>query len=222
MPFKSIRSYFVGRRRSLALIFATILLAMGAHKSALTAPITTTIHFEASGFGDGAPTDPVIGTVSLVFDANGGEVLDQPVVDIDLTIGNKVYLADEVGFQYIPSNAGGELTIGGKITGVNLLQFSAIDDFALVITDTLSGTPVFGSFFYGVNEDVFNDASSNSLLSSTVSGIIVDTSNPPPLIPLFFTEAGRVTFVVPEPGTLSLLSVSLLGLVALRRRIRAV
>jgi hypothetical protein len=83
-----------------------------------------TLQFTFSGFGAGAPADPVSGT--LVFDKSATDFSINSLTSIDLTIAGHTYGLGEIGtWNYI-----NDVYLGGVIDGVNTVAFGT-DDFAL-------------------------------------------------------------------------------------------
>jgi len=76
-------------------LFAVSLLSAIPLTPASAIPIT--VSFTASGFQDGAPTDPVTG--SIVYDAASTTAPPNSLTSIDLTIAGHTYSLDEVGFS---------------------------------------------------------------------------------------------------------------------------
>jgi hypothetical protein len=129
-----------------SLLLAVFLLSASPLTPAFAIPIE--VSFTASGFGAGAPTDPVTG--SVVYDAASTTSVIDSLTSIDLTIAGHTYSLAEVGF------AGSNL-IGGLINGVGTVVASTNDFFLLWNATTLSpfvlsyssiGAFVFSSFTF--------------------------------------------------------------------------
>jgi PEP-CTERM motif len=86
--------------------------------------IQVTLSFTASGFGPGAPTDPVTG--SFTYDA--ASITSNPTLltAVNLTIDGLAYTLPEVGFDIEGDNA----LIGGVLNGVDAVE-SGTNDFFL-------------------------------------------------------------------------------------------
>lgn len=182
--------------RILGLIGVGLLASSTLAEAAL---ITGHWHFTASGFTAGAPVDPVTGTVTYRFD-NSATFLNQPLgalvngVVLDATIsGNIPGGPGTLVMTYFLDT----VTPGG----VRVMDVLAIgrapatlvaggtNDWRFGVTD-VSTNPVFREFVYGVE----------SIPAVT-----------------FITTTGSLT-AVPEPGTLTLLSLGLAGLASRKRR----
>ncbi len=125
------------RHRFAAPILAAVFLAVAG--AAQAAPITRTYDFNASGFSGGAPTDPVIGSVTVTFDPMGGDVIDQ-TTDITLNSLN-IALDNAIAFRFLSGL--NRLDIGGISVG-GLVN----NDFFLGITNPESAMPTTTAFEY--------------------------------------------------------------------------
>ena len=101
-----------------AVIFFLALRAISANAVAIK------VDFTAAGFGAGAPTDPVTGTI--IYDAASPTADINSLTSINLTIGGHSYSLGEVGFISWP----GAQCIGGVVNEANALV-SGTDDFTL-------------------------------------------------------------------------------------------
>jgi hypothetical protein len=122
--------------RNIGIIGVVILFLAAGAIPAHAIPIE--VDFTVSGFGSGAPTDPVTGTI--IYDAASTTANINSLTSINLTIDGHSYSVAEVGFithhAYSPTIY--EQIIGGEVTGVQFL-ISGTDDFGLVWDqDTLS------------------------------------------------------------------------------------
>ena len=90
--------------------------------------IPITVSFTASGFGPGAPTDPVSGTI--VYDAASVTGNINSLTSVSLSIGGHAYTLAEVGFL---SPFGTLQVIGGTINGA-LTVAPGTNDFRLTWT----------------------------------------------------------------------------------------
>jgi len=172
---------------SIILMLAAVLLAVGLTTPAWAIPVT--VSFEATGFGAGAPTDPVIGTI--VYDAASTTSNINSLTSISLTIGSHAYTVGEVGFvsPFGTSQVIGALT--GGVTGLSL----GSDDFFMRWDETTLVPDLFG----------YTTASSGVTFFQVVS-------------PTNFTRFSVTadTTSVPEPGSLALFMVGVV-VVKIRR-----
>jgi hypothetical protein len=119
--------------RCLTLAVLALAISVG---SAHASVITLEYDFSASGFGVGAPVDPVTGSFSVTFD-NTADLVDV-TMGISLTDLN-IDLGSAPAFSY--SQFSDSLLIGGLESGVNLIQ-PGTNDFRLIV-DTASTNPTF-------------------------------------------------------------------------------
>ncbi len=103
--------------------------------------ITRRFAFTASGFGSGAPVDPVLGAVSVTWD-NAVDVQDQTAGVVAWSIN--IPFGTAIGFSYVVATD--ELAIGGIDFGVGMLG-SNQDDVSLIILGASAGATG-GDFFY--------------------------------------------------------------------------
>jgi hypothetical protein len=115
--------------RSRFVLFAVFLLSAIPVTPASAIPIT--VSFTASGFGGGAPTDPVAG--SVVYDATSTTAPPSSLTSINLTIAGHAYSLAEVGFD-------DSTLIGGLINGVDAVMNNTNDFF--LSWDASAITPV--------------------------------------------------------------------------------
>jgi hypothetical protein len=76
-------------------IFALVLAACALAPHAEAAPVTQSLSFTASGFGAGAPTDPVTGSLTFTYDPAVPNVL-RAVDSLSMIIGGTTYVAADV------------------------------------------------------------------------------------------------------------------------------
>jgi hypothetical protein len=118
--------------------------------------IQVTLSFTVSGFGAGAPTDPVTG--SFTYDAPSITSDPTSLTAVNLTIGGHAYTLAEVGSEAV----GSEALIGGVVNGVDAVA-SGTDDFFLTWNPVSSvpdvfvyATPNTPNIFDGTNFTQFN------------------------------------------------------------------
>jgi hypothetical protein len=92
--------------------------------------IQVTLSFAVTGFGPGAPTNPVVG--SFIYDAASIKSDPTSLTSVDLTIDGHAYTLAEVGFA--PS------VIGGVVNGVGSVKHGFNDFFLL--WNAASSTPL--------------------------------------------------------------------------------
>ena len=157
--------------------------------------ITGTESFTASGFGAGAPTDPVFGTVTYSFN-NAANF--QSVADGGTANGSPVHVS--VSGLNLPGSWVPVLTYvhNGTLGGVSVSD-------VLGIGDILNGTLVLPS----TND--WRVAFDNISTRPTFREFTYSTTASPTL---FVATTGSV----PEPGTLGLLGLAFAGAAAARRR----
>ena len=146
-----------------------------------------TMAFSASGFGAGAPSDPISG--SLTWRAASQDAPIEELLSINLTIAGHSYGLAELGFN--------GFVIGGLVSTINGVDASANAHDFLMEIDPLTeqfAIPV----FYGVqgvtNQIWFGNGD----------------------LDLRFEGGGTV----PEPGSLALVTLAMLGAVGARRLAR--
>src|SRR6266436_6181751 len=90
---------------------ASCILALGAGPAS-AAKITETINFTASGFGPGAPVDPVIGAFTITLDPTVDTPFTIPPVGTTITLDNVNITpgANAPSFFYSANTSGGFLT----------------------------------------------------------------------------------------------------------------
>jgi hypothetical protein len=91
------------------------------------------VSFDVTGFPAGAPTDPVVG--SITYDAASVTAPINSLLSINLTIAGHTYSLSEVGFI----NAGSSELVGGLITGVGSIG-AGTNDFSFGWTGSHPGS----------------------------------------------------------------------------------
>ena len=163
---------------------------------AQAAPITLNYDFTASGFGPGAPVDPVVGSFSVTFD--NATNLSNVTSGFSLT-GFNLPLDSAPAFNYFQHPPGGpgpeQLQIGGLQGGAGVLTPS--DDFILVLNDVSTTPRVIGLSY------------SRIATGDAVFGADELTLTPTEMPP-----------AIPEPASLTLLGLGLAGIGTRRWRQR--
>ena len=126
--------------------------------------ITRRFAFTASGFGSGAPADPVLGAVSVTWD-NAVDVQDQTAGIVAWSIN--IPFGTAIGFSYVVATD--ELAIGGIDLGVGMLG-SNQDDVSCIILDASAGATG-GDFFYSVQ-------GSPAIFQATAFTVLIEVPEP--------------------------------------------
>ena len=134
--------------------------------AAHAAPVTDTYHFVASGFGAGAPQDPVSGSLTLSFDPTApisGAALDSISLDIfghDYTTQNTVF-----GFN------GLDLFVDGTLNGTAVLP--GTNDFLLEGAVNGQGQFTSGTSF------IYSTAGSDAVFAAREVSVATPVPEPP-------------------------------------------
>lgn len=160
--------------------------------TAAAAPISGSFSFTASGFGAGAPSDPVTGWVSYSFDgaapffnAKNGDIVNGAPVQVSVS-GLSLPGSWVPVLTFDPPFAPGIVAIGHILNGT--VVNAGTDDWRVAL-DNASTNPSFREFAYST--------------ASNTAGT-------------FVTRTGTVT--APEPGTVALVGLGVVGLGLKRRR----
>jgi PEP-CTERM motif len=132
---------------------------------AQAAPGTETYHFTASGFGPGAPSDPVSGSITLSFDS-ALPVAGASVDSIALDIAGHEYATANTAFGF----NGLDLFVDGTLNGTAVLP--GTDDFFLEGSVNPQGQFTFSPSF------VYSTAGSGAVFGARE--VSVDASVPEP------------------------------------------
>ncbi len=125
-------------RHFVLLLFALAISSVTAKANT----ITLNYDFSASGFGIGAPVDPVTGSFSVTFDADANLINDETS---GIVVSNlNIPLDSAPSFTYV--KAANVLYIGGSAGGTNGFDPGA-NDFLMVIGSPTS-SPNLSLFFY--------------------------------------------------------------------------
>jgi hypothetical protein len=139
-PSKCVRM-LTGNAGLLGIVTLPVLvLLMFLCAPAAGSPITLDITFSASGFGAGAPVDPVVGSFVLTIDP-ASSYTNQAVASYSLP---GVAVTGGVVFDW--PYAGTDLVIGGSLLGASTVQ-DGTDDFWLYLAGPLDSLS-FGTFLY--------------------------------------------------------------------------
>jgi hypothetical protein len=129
-----------------------MLLAFGVNRAAAD-PISLAFDFVATGFGAGAPVDPVVGSFFLFFD-NSANILDRTT---GLTVSH-LNITVDTGVQFGYGAVADALVIGGAFDGAQTIS-AGTNDFLLSINNASTNpTPV---------EFLYAQASSPTLFKGT-------------------------------------------------------
>ena len=141
--------------------------------------ITVELDFSASGFGSGAPNDPVSGVITYEATALNAPITS--LLSISLTIGTHTYsLADVDFFNFTPA-----VLIGGTLNGALAIQ-GGTDDFYISFDHTVSSGALIGFDYSVAGGDIAVHSFSSYALSE------VSTTPLPGALPLFATGLGAL------------------------------
>jgi PEP-CTERM motif. len=145
-------------RHFVLLLFALAISSVTARANT----ITLNYDFSASGFGIGAPVDPVTGSFSVTFDADANIINDETsgIVVSNLNIS----LDSAPSFTYV--KAANVLYIGGSAGGTGGFD-PGTNDFLMVIGSPAS-SPTSSLFFYQTSASNHTFVTGESELTPTV------------------------------------------------------
>ncbi|HEX3486731.1 MAG TPA: PEP-CTERM sorting domain-containing protein [Micropepsaceae bacterium] len=150
---------------------AVCALALASSSVAANATvITLNDTFIASGFGAGAPFDPVTGSFSLTFD-NSADITDGTAITASISIP----VSGGIEFNYVKISD--VLQIGGLLGGVSTIS-GISDDFFFNIRN-VSTLPKFDGMAY-------SSSKSTTVAFATATGSVAATSVPEPSTLMLF------------------------------------
>jgi len=174
-----------------------------ASSVSLAAPITRTYDFtvinvhDQTGNNVPAPVNPVAGSITITYDPSLGTITNQTA---GITVHSlNVSVASPIAFSYSAANTD-EIQIGGLDQGTGGLT-DGVADFLLDIFDASGPSPFFGNMDYTVQ--------ATTISAGQFSDFAADSR-----------ADGSVTVAatgVPEPLSIAVLGVGLLGVIAVRK-----
>ena len=180
------------------LVFSWILFSFFGLKPAYASPIL--VSFTYSGFGAGAPQDPISG--SIIYDAASTTSKMNSLTSISLTIAGHAFSVAEVGFLNQTSFGNDSILIGGLLNGVNGLR-AASNDF--IVSWTWTG----GNFKPGTFQ--YTTQLSGKFWGWSPVGTLKDFQVKD------FQASDAQDASIPEPGSLTLLGAGMLMLWSVRK-----
>lgn len=187
-------------RPYVSLIVPALLMASSA---SFAAPITRTYGFtvvnvhDQTGNNVPTPVNPVAGSITITYDPGLGTITNQTT---GITVHSlNVPVASPIAFSYSAANTD-EIQIGGLDQGTGGLT-DGVADFLLDIFDASGPTPFFGNMDYTIQATTvatgqFSDFAADSRADGSVTVAPV---------------------AVPEPASIAMFGVGLLGLIRARR-----